>query len=131
MAIVKMNRAQLADHLQKLWSAHEGAVKARLEAHDVKVLDKLAKAMNMPRHVRIALDWGYTRAMIGSGELGQSPEVIARSAAYDAAEGHVKASLKAWRSTGIYDYSENRRRAVKFEGACAGYLFAANERFGQ
>lgn len=129
MTIVKVTRREIADRLGKLWAVHEAAVVQRLEARDREVLDKLAKALNMPRHVRSALDWAYTRTMVGYA----SDETKARDAAYAAyaaAEAYVKVCLDATRTQSVYEYSESRRAIARFDGACAGYLFAAQERIG-
>jgi hypothetical protein len=130
MAIVKMTRKEIVAKIDKLWSAHEDAVSRRLEVRDREVLDKLAKFLNMPRHVRTALDWSYTRAMIGSGDLGQTPEAFARESAYNMASSYVRYCLSAMTTRSVYDYSEDRRMLARCEGACAGYLFAAKERVG-
>lgn len=128
MAIVKMSRAQLADKLQKLWVAHESAVAQRLEARDREALDKLAKALNMPKHVRTALDWSYTRTMIGLFET--TGEVVLKDRAYVVACTYVRYCVGDLRTQSIFEHSENRRMIARCEGACAGYLFAAKERVG-
>lgn len=130
MATVKMSRAQIVAKINELWNVHESAVSLRLEKRDQEALDKLAKFLNMPRHVRVALDWSYTRAMIGSGDLGQTPEAFARDSAYNMASSYVRYCLSAMTTRSVYDYSEDRRMLARCEGACAGYLFAAKERVG-
>jgi hypothetical protein len=130
MTTVKMTREQKADKLTNLWNVHESAVAQRLEARDREALDKLAKALGISKHVRVALDWAYTRTMIGSGELGQTASVRAMDQAYAAAKDYVKFCIDAVRTSGVYEYSECRRAIFRLDGACAGYLFAAKERIG-
>jgi len=124
-------RAQLAKRVDDLWSEHEGAVSQRLEGADRKALDNLAKVLNMPRHIRRALDWSYTRAMIGSGDLGQTPSAIATGHAYDCSRYWV---LIKWYlikqlepAGGLGQYLD---RLAELDGSCAGYLFAAKETVG-
>jgi hypothetical protein len=131
MSNVKMTREQKADKLSNLWSAHEGAVTRRLEARDREALDKLTKALGISKHVRTALDWAYTRVMIGAGDLGQTTSVRAMDQAYAVAKDYVKFCIAAVRTSGVYEYSECRRAIFRLDGACAGYLFAAKEMVGQ
>ena len=132
MAIVKMTRKEIVAKIDKLWSAHESAVSLRLEKRDQEALDKLAKFLNMPRHIRVALDWSYTRAMIGSGDLGQTPEAQAREKAYYSAIAWVASAHDMHEpiNANTADHAFFRRALVTCEGACAGYLFAAKERVG-
>ncbi len=124
-------RQQIAKHVDDLWADHEACVRQRLEAEDTKALDKLAKVLQMPRHMRIALNWAYTRAMIGAGDLGRTRSALAMWKAYDAARSWYLIKWYVIKDAqpvgGLGQYLD---RLAQLDGACAGHLFAAKERIG-
>ncbi len=124
---MKMTRKQIVAKINELWATHEACITQHLDRHGVKVLDALAKFLNMPRHVRIALNWGYTRTMIGSLT---TDETLARERAYGMAYTWILSArdMHEPTSANTADLAFYRRRLAQCEGACAGYLFAAKER---